>query len=59
MLIPIIGYDAITFIRFMRMLRSMLYFMTFFGVCVLIPINVYATSKTGYVAYVPCDLMIY
>ncbi|OAD72878.1 hypothetical protein PHYBLDRAFT_113255, partial [Phycomyces blakesleeanus NRRL 1555(-)] len=43
-----IGFDAILFIRFMRMLRNLLYAMSFVGICVLIPINVAATSYTGF-----------
>lgn len=48
-LFKMIGYDAVLFIRFMRMLRRLLYWMTAIGVCVLIPINVIATSYTGFV----------
>lgn len=47
-LIEKIGFDATLFIQFIRMIRRMLYFMTFIGVCVIIPINIVATSFTGY-----------
>jgi hypothetical protein len=43
--------DATLFIKFIRMIRKMLYVMTFLGVCVIIPINIVATSFTGYVFY--------
>ncbi|OAC98140.1 hypothetical protein MUCCIDRAFT_20417, partial [Mucor lusitanicus CBS 277.49] len=46
-LIEKIGFDATLFIQFIRMIRRMLYFMTFIGVCVTIPINIVATSYTG------------
>ncbi|KAL7317681.1 hypothetical protein PS15m_004002 [Mucor circinelloides] len=46
-LIEKIGFDATLFIQFIRMIRRMLYFMTFIGVCVIIPINIVATSFTG------------
>ncbi|KAI7895415.1 uncharacterized protein EV154DRAFT_599321 [Mucor mucedo] len=46
-LIEKIGFDATFFIKFIRMIRRMLYVMTFVGVCIIIPINIVATSKTG------------
>ncbi|CAO3641975.1 unnamed protein product [Mucor fragilis] len=46
-LIEKIGFDATLFIQFIRMIRRMLYFMTFIGVCIIIPINIVATSFTG------------
>ncbi|KAI8638186.1 hypothetical protein BD408DRAFT_394432 [Parasitella parasitica] len=46
-LIEKIGFDATLFIQFIRMIRRMLYCMTFIGVCVIIPINIVATSYTG------------
>ncbi|KAI9489345.1 hypothetical protein BDB00DRAFT_962437 [Zychaea mexicana] len=45
-LITMIGYDAVMFIRFMRMLRKMLYKMTALGLCIMV-INIVATSYTG------------
>ncbi|KAI8379715.1 uncharacterized protein BYT42DRAFT_569744 [Radiomyces spectabilis] len=42
-----LGFDVVLFIRFMRMLRRLLYSMTAIGVFVLIPLNVLATSFTG------------
>lgn len=46
-LIDKIGYDATLFIKFIRMIRRMLYVLTFVGVCVIIPVNIVATSLTG------------
>ncbi|CEP07391.1 hypothetical protein [Parasitella parasitica] len=46
-LIEKIGFDATLFIQFIRMIRRMLYCMTFIGVCVIIPVNIAATSYTG------------
>jgi hypothetical protein len=46
-LIEKIGFDATLFIRFIRMIRQMLYIMTFIGLCVIVPINIVATSYTG------------
>ncbi|KAF7729143.1 hypothetical protein EC973_004911 [Apophysomyces ossiformis] len=46
-LLRMIGYDALLFIRFLRMLRKLLYAMTAIGVVVLMPINTVATSLTG------------
>ncbi|KAG2219661.1 hypothetical protein INT45_011845 [Circinella minor] len=45
-LLSMIGYDAVLFIRFMRMLRTLLYKMTAVGFCIMI-INIVATSYTG------------
>ncbi|KAI8140616.1 hypothetical protein BJV82DRAFT_621820 [Fennellomyces sp. T-0311] len=45
-LIAMIGYDAVMFIRFMRMLRQLLYKMTAVGILIMI-INIVATSYTG------------
>ncbi|KAI9259470.1 hypothetical protein BDA99DRAFT_465194 [Phascolomyces articulosus] len=45
-LLSMIGYDAVLFIRFMRMLRTLLYKMTAIGLCIMI-INIVATSYTG------------
>jgi hypothetical protein len=42
-----VGFDAFMFLRVLRILRQLLYIMTFIGVCGLIPINIIATSRTG------------
>ncbi|KAG2182334.1 hypothetical protein INT43_007264 [Umbelopsis isabellina] len=42
-----IGFDAFIFLRILRILRHILYTMTFVGVCGLIPLNIIATSRTG------------
>ncbi|KAI8334567.1 hypothetical protein BC941DRAFT_431570 [Chlamydoabsidia padenii] len=42
-----IGYDAVLFIAFIRMLRQLLVIMTIVGVCLLIPLNVLANRFTG------------
>ncbi|KAI8097465.1 uncharacterized protein BX664DRAFT_326439 [Halteromyces radiatus] len=42
-----IGYDAVLFIAFIRMLRKLLFIMTIVGVCLLIPLNVLANRFTG------------
>ncbi|KAJ2956460.1 hypothetical protein NQZ79_g7700 [Umbelopsis isabellina] len=46
-LIQTIGWDAVLFIRCLRMFRRMFYGLTLVGVFVLIPINIAATSQTG------------
>jgi hypothetical protein len=46
-LIQTIGWDAVLFIRCLRMFRRMFYGLTAVGVFVLIPINIAATSQTG------------
>jgi hypothetical protein len=46
-LIQNIGWDAVLFIRCMRMFRRMFYGLTVVGCLVLIPINIAATSQTG------------
>lgn len=50
-LIERIGFDAVLFLKFIRLLRNILCFMTFLGVCVLIPINITATRFTGYTLF--------
>jgi hypothetical protein len=42
-----IGYDAVLFLKFLRLLRHMLLIMTVVGVCALIPINIVATQASG------------
>ncbi|ORX55060.1 DUF221-domain-containing protein [Hesseltinella vesiculosa] len=42
-----IGYDAVLFIGFIRMLRQLMLIMTIVGVCVLIPLNIIATRFSG------------
>lgn len=42
-----IGYDAVLFIRSIRLLRHLLLLMSIIGVCALIPINIVATYRTG------------
>ncbi|ORZ09882.1 hypothetical protein BCR42DRAFT_116808 [Absidia repens] len=42
-----IGYDAVLFIAFIRMLRKLLMIMTFVGVLLLIPLNILANRFTG------------
>jgi hypothetical protein len=46
-LIKNIGWDAVLFIRCLRMFRRMFYGLTAVGCLVLIPINIAATSQTG------------
>ncbi|KAI8330722.1 hypothetical protein BC941DRAFT_361109, partial [Chlamydoabsidia padenii] len=42
-----IGYDAVLFLKFLRLLRHMLLIMTLVGVCALIPVNIMATRSSG------------
>ncbi|KAI8074874.1 hypothetical protein BC940DRAFT_328497 [Gongronella butleri] len=42
-----IGYDAVQFIQFIRMLRQLMLIMTGFGLCVIMPLNIIATRFTG------------
>ncbi|KAG1469807.1 hypothetical protein G6F56_003045 [Rhizopus delemar] len=42
-----IGCDALLYIRFVRLLRQLFFWMTILGVCALIPIYVVATKYTG------------
>ncbi|CAO3593097.1 unnamed protein product [Absidia cylindrospora] len=42
-----IGYDAVLFLRFLRLLRHLLLVMSIVGVCALIPVNIVATRFSG------------
>ncbi|KAI7884894.1 DUF221-domain-containing protein [Lichtheimia hyalospora FSU 10163] len=42
-----IGFDAVLFLRFIRLLRRLLIAMSVIGVCALIPVNIVATYHTG------------
>ncbi|KAI9247530.1 hypothetical protein BY458DRAFT_551082 [Sporodiniella umbellata] len=42
-----IGCDALLYIRFVRLLRQLFFWMTILGVCALIPIYIIATKNTG------------
>ncbi|ORY98486.1 hypothetical protein BCR43DRAFT_512673 [Syncephalastrum racemosum] len=55
-LIERIGFDAVLFLKFIRLLRNLLCFMTFLGVCILIPVNITATRFTGDWPPAPFDL---
>ncbi|KAF7726472.1 hypothetical protein EC973_008707 [Apophysomyces ossiformis] len=46
-LIERIGFDAVMFIRFVRVLRKLLLIMSVIGIFALIPINIVATARTG------------
>ncbi|KAI9312584.1 hypothetical protein BX666DRAFT_1984491 [Dichotomocladium elegans] len=46
-LIDRIGFDAVLFLRFVRMIRNLLAIMTLIGAGILMPINVIATQRTG------------
>jgi hypothetical protein len=46
-LIQNIGWDAVMFIRCLRMFRRIFYGLSIVGCFVLIPINIAATSQTG------------
>lgn len=53
-LLSLIGCDAVLYIRFVRLLRKMLFFMSILGIGALIPVYIVATKATGYILYV-CD----
>ncbi|KAI8384333.1 uncharacterized protein BYT42DRAFT_562165 [Radiomyces spectabilis] len=42
-----IGYDAVLFLRTIRLFKNLLLIMSLLGICVLIPINIVATRFTG------------
>ncbi|KAI8077759.1 uncharacterized protein BX664DRAFT_343414 [Halteromyces radiatus] len=42
-----IGYDAVMFLKFLRLLRQLLLMMTIIGLCALIPVNIVATRSSG------------
>lgn len=42
-----IGCDAVLYIRFVRLLRKMLFYMSILGIGALIPIYIVATKATG------------
>ncbi|ORZ15274.1 hypothetical protein BCR42DRAFT_376416 [Absidia repens] len=42
-----IGYDAVLFLRFLRLLRHLLLVMSIVGICALIPVNIVATRFSG------------
>ncbi|CAO3612958.1 unnamed protein product [Cunninghamella blakesleeana] len=42
-----LGYDAILFLKFLRLLRKILLIMSIIGVFALIPMNIVATHQTG------------
>ncbi|KAI9499662.1 hypothetical protein BDB00DRAFT_795028 [Zychaea mexicana] len=42
-----IGYDAVMFLRFIRLIRRLLIVMSIIGICALVPVNIVATYYTG------------
>ncbi|KAK4513273.1 uncharacterized protein ATC70_011841 [Mucor velutinosus] len=46
-LLPLIGCDALLYIRFVRLLRKLLFYMSILGIGALIPIYIVATKATG------------
>ena len=52
-----IGCDALLYIRFVRLLRQLLFWMTVIGVCALIPIYIVATKYTGQVTLYLFDIL--
>ncbi|KAL7313079.1 hypothetical protein PS15m_006865 [Mucor circinelloides] len=46
-LLSLIGCDAVLYIRFVRLLRKMLFFMSILGIGALIPVYIVATKATG------------
>ncbi|KAI7847979.1 hypothetical protein BDC45DRAFT_524542 [Circinella umbellata] len=46
-LMDTIGFDAVLFLRFIRLIRRLLIVMSIIGICALIPVNIVATYYTG------------
>ncbi|ORX44793.1 DUF221-domain-containing protein [Hesseltinella vesiculosa] len=46
-LLPRVGYDAVLFIKFLRLIRTLLWIMTIIGLGALVPVNIVATMNTS------------